>query len=142
MTTPLGRFEIRSVGTVTDSRGRSSNGSEQFLWKEYSYWLTLPDIGKGTKTTGTDYSTPVELLNVNGERRMRKHEAEFVRTVLEDLVAVAGWQNVPDDIDVEGATVLLNEVIYGDEKEGTDIAVAGEAPPVAADFESKAPAME
>lgn len=48
---------------------------------------------------------------------MKDYDAAAVREVIESLIAEIGIDNVPVEIDVDGALAALNEEIYGGAKE-------------------------
>lgn len=58
---------------------------------------------------------------------MRSYEAAAVVEVIEQLIAELGIDKVPQEIDIDGALVILNEVIYGEDdgskEEGADTPV-------------------
>ena len=54
---------------------------------------------------------------------MQAYEANAVVEVIEQLVAELGVDSVPSEIDVEGALKIMNEVLYGSEEEGPEVAL-------------------
>lgn len=72
---------------------------------------------------------------------MQDFEAASVRETIERLVAEVGVENVPEDIDVDGALEILTKVIYGSEEEVSLSEVAGLEDALVAEAEADAPTV-